>query len=65
MDASSLGSSLATAAKVALGAVLLAGDAVVANIIGDGEDAPAPKKRAAKKRRMKRKKGSVQPPRRK
>ena len=66
MDASSIGSSIVAAAKVALGAVLLAGDAVVANISGDNENAPAPKQRAGKKRRMKRKKGfrttSSEPP---
>lgn len=63
MDAQSLGSSLANAAKVALGAVLLAGDAIRATISDEG-GTPAPEKqRGAKKRRMKRRKAKRPPDR--
>jgi hypothetical protein len=57
MDVTSIGNSLAAAAKIALGAVLLTGDVIVANISGDAESNKPAKSRSGKKRRMKRKKG--------
>ncbi len=58
MDVTSIGDSLAAAAKIALGAVLITGDAIVANISGDAESNKPTKSRSGKKRRMKRKKGA-------
>ena len=57
MDANSLRASLASAAKVALGAVLLVGDAIRATISSnEGGESRTGKTRRGKKRRMKRKK---------